>query len=192
MSNEQWQTNLLNINVWLRLLFMVLTSICMVIAWYLIGFVAVVQFLLVLITGKDDDNLRNFGQGVSKWAGQGLLFLTFNSDTKPYPFSEWPDIDATEPYIAPEAESSAEPNVQEPVITVPSEPVDDTAETGEELGGEAEVQLDDEVFDTEAASESAPETDIPAFVEDTSVNEQQGEPAEEGDDKGSDGKNEKA
>ena len=33
MSDTQWKTNLLNINVWFRLVFMALTTLCLVIAW---------------------------------------------------------------------------------------------------------------------------------------------------------------
>ena len=137
---------------------------------------------MVLITGKDNDNLRNFGQGVSKWVSQGLLFLTFNSETKPYPFSEWPETEATESYVAPEVEpkpaetqaqsepvADKESPAEAPIITEPAvaEPAGENSE-----GGEAEVQLDDDFTDS-----SKPESDIPSFTgdsEDPNVNKNTG------------------
>ena len=147
MSNEnqnQWQTNLLNVNVWLRLFFMVLTLFCLWVARILLWFVAIFQFLLVLFAGKDNDNLRNFGQGLSKWVQQCLLFVTFNSEEKPYPFNEWPTVEPTEPYSAPEVETSevkTEANREKPE----SQPEPTADPEPEYQGGEAEVELDDDV-----------------------------------------------
>lgn len=163
MSNKQLKPNLLNADTWLRLLFMVLTLICLFIARFLIWFVALFQFLSVLIAGRDNDNMRNFGQGVSKWAYQGLLFLTFNSEEKPYPFSEWPTVEETEPYVVASEEepentetSQAQPEERTPeqdatpVAQPPAESVDE--------GGEAEVQLDDDV--------PPADNDVPSFTHD--------------------------
>lgn len=102
MTEKQLKTNLLNIDVWIRLAFMVLFALLIVVARIIILVIAALQFLLVLITAKDNTNLRNLGQGISKWVYQGLLFLTFNTDAKPFPFDDWPDIDETEPYVAPQ------------------------------------------------------------------------------------------
>ncbi|MCV6603689.1 MAG: DUF4389 domain-containing protein [Porticoccaceae bacterium] len=155
MSNEnqnQWQTNLLNVNVWLRLLFMVFALICLWVARIILWVVVVFQFLLVLIAGHDNDNLRNFGQGLSKWVYQCLLFLTFNSEEKPFPFNEWPTVEPTEPYSAPEVESKPEPEAQaEPAPVAP----DVNPEPNYE-GGEAEVQLDDDPVDAD---------DVPSLTE---------------------------
>lgn len=99
MNDKPVTTNLLNPDIWIRLLYMALTLIFLFIARLLIWILTIFQFLLVLFFGRDNDNLRNFGQGVSKWAYQGLLFLTFNSEDKPFPFSDWPEVVATRPYI---------------------------------------------------------------------------------------------
>ncbi|MDM3869735.1 DUF4389 domain-containing protein [Porticoccus sp. W117] len=153
MSNEnqnQWQTNLLNVNVWLRLVFMLFAFICLWIARIILGVVVILQFLLVLIAGHDNDNLRNFGQGLSKWVHQCLLFVTFNSEEKPFPFNEWPTVEPTEPYQAPEVESKPEPQSQPEPAPADPEPTYE--------GGEAEVELDDEPV--------AAAGDVPSFTED--------------------------
>lgn len=94
MMEQQTKTNLLNVETWTRLLYMVVFGFLLVLARMVVWIVAVLQFLLVLITGKDNGNLRDLGQGTSKWTYQALLFLTFNSDDKPFPFSDWPEIDS--------------------------------------------------------------------------------------------------
>ena len=66
------------------------------------------QFLLVLVTGSDNENLRNLGQGLGKWVYQTVMFLTFNTDSKPFPFDEWPEVDPSEGYSVRSAEDIEE------------------------------------------------------------------------------------
>ncbi|MDX2349697.1 MAG: DUF4389 domain-containing protein [Porticoccus sp.] len=91
---QQTKTNLLNIETWVRLLYMLVFGLLSVVARMVIWIVAILQFLLVLVTGTGNDNLRDLGQGTSKWVYQTFLFLTFNSDDKPFPFSDWPEVEA--------------------------------------------------------------------------------------------------
>lgn len=97
MMEQKTKSNLLNTETWIRLLYMVVIGMLSVVARMVIWVVAVLQFLLVLITGSGNDNLRDLGQGTSKWTYQAFLFLTFNSDVKPYPFSDWPEVDLQQP-----------------------------------------------------------------------------------------------
>ena len=95
-ADKALKTNLLNADNWIRLLYMLLFGLLLTIARMVIWVVAIVQFLFVLISGEDNTNLRNLGQGVTRWVSQALLFLTFNSDEKPFPFSDWPDTELVE------------------------------------------------------------------------------------------------
>ncbi len=97
MMEQKTKSNLLNTETWIRLLYMVVIGVLSVVARMVIWVVAVLQFLLVLITGSGNDNLRDLGQGTSKWTYQAFLFLTFNSDVKPFPFSDWPEVDLQQP-----------------------------------------------------------------------------------------------
>lgn len=97
MMEQKTKTNLLNTETWIRLLYMVVIGVLSVLARMVIWVVAVLQFLLVLITGSGNDNLRDLGQGTSKWTYQAFLFLTFNSDEKPFPFSDWPERELQQP-----------------------------------------------------------------------------------------------
>ena len=85
---------LTNCNTWIRLAYMVLFGFLLMVARLVIAVVVVVQFLLVLVIGSDNENLRNLGQGLGKWVYQTVLFLTFNAEEKPFPFDEWPSTDS--------------------------------------------------------------------------------------------------
>ena len=90
--------SLTNVNTWIRLAYMVLFALLLMAARLLVSIVVVVQFALVLGFGRDNENLRNLGQGLGKWVYQAIMFLTFNSDDKPFPFDEWPVLDPSEGY----------------------------------------------------------------------------------------------
>ena len=90
--------SLTNVNTWIRLAYMVLFALLVMAARLLGSIVVIVQFALVLIFGRDNENLRNLGQGLGKWVYQAIMFLTFNSDDKPFPFDEWPDLEPSQGY----------------------------------------------------------------------------------------------
>lgn len=89
---------LTNCNTWIRFAYMLLFAVLLMAARLVITLVVIVQFLLVLFIGSDNQNLRNLGQGLAKWVYETVMFLTFNSEEKPFPFSEWPAIDESEGY----------------------------------------------------------------------------------------------
>lgn len=84
--------------IWIRFVYMLLFALLIVAARMVVGLVVVVQFLIALFTGADNSNLRELGQGIGKWIYQAIMFMTFNSEQKPFPFDEWPEVDATEGY----------------------------------------------------------------------------------------------
>ncbi|TNF08352.1 MAG: DUF4389 domain-containing protein [Gammaproteobacteria bacterium] len=102
--NEETKANLLNTGTWIRLLYMILFALLLVLARLVILAVAVLQFIFVLVTAKPNLPLLELGQGVAKWALQAFLFLTYNSDEKPYPFTDWPETQI----VAPEPVKAAE------------------------------------------------------------------------------------
>ena len=97
-----------NSNTWVRLAYMLLFTLLLMAARLVITLVVIVQFLLVLVTGSDNENLRNLGQGLGKWVYQTVMFLTFNTDSKPFPFDEWPEVDPSEGYSVRSAEDIEE------------------------------------------------------------------------------------
>lgn len=97
-----------NANTWIRLAYMMLFTLLLMAARLVVSIVVFVQFLLVLVTGSDNENLRNLGQGLGKWIYQTVMFLTFNTESKSFPFDEWPVIDPSEGYSVRSAEVVAE------------------------------------------------------------------------------------
>ena len=75
---------------WVRLLFMFLFAVVLCLLSYLIGALVLLQFILVLVTGKDNEKLRHFGNSCSVYIAHILKFLTYNSEKKPFPFDDWP------------------------------------------------------------------------------------------------------
>jgi hypothetical protein len=43
-----------------------------------------------LFTGATNARLREFGQSLAVFIYQIVLFVTFNSDERPFPFGPWP------------------------------------------------------------------------------------------------------
>lgn len=102
------KTHLTNPATWVRLGFMLVFALLLMAGRLVISIIAVMQFTLVLVTGSDNENLRNLGQGLGKWIYQALMFLTFNSEEKPFPFDEWPTIDPSEGYSVKSADDIEE------------------------------------------------------------------------------------
>ena len=53
-------------------------------------YIHVIQFLFTVFTGQVNDNLKIFGASLARYVYNCLLFVTYNSDDKPFPFGEWP------------------------------------------------------------------------------------------------------
>lgn len=84
-------------SIWMRALYMLLFVIIYSIAEILVAVVAVFQFLCVLITGSRNWQVLDFGQSLSTYVYEILLFETFNSERLPFPFADWPDGAPREP-----------------------------------------------------------------------------------------------
>ena len=88
--------SLSNTNTWTRLAYMVLFSLLLMAARLVVTLVVIVQFLLVLLAGRDNENLRNLGQGLGKWIYQTVMFLTFNTESKPFPLVKGQGVNLAE------------------------------------------------------------------------------------------------
>lgn len=90
MNNEQIKHNLTSGDHWLRLGFMVLFAILLEVVGIVMLATIVLQFLFSIISGGPNDNLRRLGSQVASYIYQILQFLIYNTEEKPFPFSEWP------------------------------------------------------------------------------------------------------
>ncbi|GAA5523728.1 hypothetical protein Maes01_00277 [Microbulbifer aestuariivivens] len=91
MDNEELKKNIASGSQWMRLLYMVLFFFLLEIAGLVLLAVVLLQFLFALFTGSANDNLRRLGDQLASYVYQALQFLIYNSEEKPFPFSEWPE-----------------------------------------------------------------------------------------------------
>jgi len=90
MIKEQLKNNLTSGSAWLRGFFMLLYTMIGMIALFIAVVVILFQFGSVLLTGKPNEPLFPFGKSLSTYISQILLYLTYNTETKPFPLSHWP------------------------------------------------------------------------------------------------------
>lgn len=103
--DKQLKENLLSSKHWMRFFYMVFFAVCMQVASMVMWVLVILQFLFALVSGSDNAQLRAFGQSLSTYIHQTLNFLTYNSEDKPFPFMDWPEVQAAHPVV-----DDAEPN----------------------------------------------------------------------------------
>lgn len=86
---QQLKENIKDTNQWIRIAQMALFVFILYFAMMVVGGVIMLQLLFALITGSDNQNLRQFAVALSHFINQILLFLTYNTDDKPFPFKGW-------------------------------------------------------------------------------------------------------
>lgn len=78
-------------SIWLRLFFMIVMVLLYSISRVVISAVVALQFFWVLFTGETNKRLGRFGQALATYTYQIILYLTFNTEERPFPFdSDWP------------------------------------------------------------------------------------------------------
>jgi hypothetical protein len=78
-------------SLWMRGLFMVLMALIYQLCGTLLFIVAVIQFLLALLSEGPNARLLSFGRSLASYLGQLTRFLSFASEEIPFPFSDWPE-----------------------------------------------------------------------------------------------------
>ncbi|TDJ33918.1 MAG: DUF4389 domain-containing protein [Gammaproteobacteria bacterium] len=89
INTEELKENISQRSTWLRLLYIILLAVIFTITEFIIGVVVVIQFGFVLLSGKTNDDLKQFGDALSRYVFDMLRYLTFNSDELVFPFAEW-------------------------------------------------------------------------------------------------------
>lgn len=72
---------------WMRLLYMVVFAIIGYVVYWLIVFLAAVQFGLTLLTGQPNANLKDFAGKLDAYLKGVTDFIGYAGDTVPFPFS---------------------------------------------------------------------------------------------------------
>lgn len=130
---EETRERLVDGSIWLRGLYMLFFAIAYNIAEVIIVLLAIFQFFAVLITGRVNEVLLQFGNNLSVYAFDIFQFVTFNSEDRPFPFSPWPD----------EAPGGSEWTNEPDVVEAEFKEInDDKTDAAEEGDGEDDEQED--------------------------------------------------
>ena len=91
-EESQLAKNLKSKSIWMRLLFMLVITFLYSVSRIIVGTVVVVQFFWVLFTGETNQKLQVFGKSLATYTNQIILYLTFNTEERPFPFDmDWPN-----------------------------------------------------------------------------------------------------
>ena len=77
-------------SIWMRGLLMILMALAYQLAGSLLFFVAMIQFVVVLINDTPNARLMSFGRSLGRYQGQVANFVSFASEELPFPFTDWP------------------------------------------------------------------------------------------------------
>lgn len=74
----------------MRILYVILFYVIFSFTDILLALIALVQSVAVLLGNEPLPSLQKFGASLGVYLKQISEFLSFSSDEKPYPFSDWP------------------------------------------------------------------------------------------------------
>lgn len=89
-TNDDIIQNLKNTAFWKRLLFMALFAVAYTVAKF--AACAVILFLIFsnLLTGNSNERALLLGRQLSAYIYHILLYLTYNTEERPFPLTDWP------------------------------------------------------------------------------------------------------
>ena len=86
---DELNNNLKQVSTWKRigfiLIFAVIAGVVRTLSWV----VVLLQIAAALITGNTNQHILGFGQKLAAYLYHIMLFMTFNTDQVPFPFSDW-------------------------------------------------------------------------------------------------------
>ena len=74
----------------MRILYMLLFAVVFWILCWTLAVATLVQLVLRLLSGRANAELSRLGAALGAYARQVIEFLTFVTETVPYPFAPWP------------------------------------------------------------------------------------------------------
>jgi|CXWL01.1.fsa_nt_gi hypothetical protein len=88
---EEIKQRLQKKEIWQRGLYILLFIAIGGFSKFLIINIMFFQYVTMVLTGKKNELLLGFSQNLSTYIYQIIVFLSFNSDQRPFPFSAWPN-----------------------------------------------------------------------------------------------------
>ncbi len=90
-ESPSFETNLKSRSTWLRALFMAIYCVLVSLLGLVGSVVVFLGFCWVLFTGRVNEDLKAVGQSIAAYIQEIVLYLTFNTELKPFPFgNKWP------------------------------------------------------------------------------------------------------
>jgi len=99
-QDEVWR-NVKAGDSWWRGLVMVLFVIIVEMLRFVVYALALVQWIYGLFTGRRLEPAVRFGASLGAYADQIVRYLSYVSDTKPFPFTDWPKVEPVPKESAP-------------------------------------------------------------------------------------------
>lgn len=85
--------NLTSEAFWLRLVFMLLNLVLVEISASVMVLLVVGQFLYRLFTGASHATILQFSNSLGRFILHSYRFLSYQTETKPFPFNDWPEAE---------------------------------------------------------------------------------------------------
>jgi hypothetical protein len=54
--------------------------------------IAITQYIYSWLTGEPNDKILHFTEGLAEYTKQLVSYVGFNTDEKPWPLGDWPDV----------------------------------------------------------------------------------------------------
>lgn len=156
-DNSDWVENLKTGETWVRGAFVVLFLLVLWFVRILLVLIAALQFAATLITGRPVARALPFGRSLSSYLQEIALFVTYNSDRRPWPWSIWPepgeepedgglepDDEEPEPEPKPRRSRPASPPMDDTGDEQPATPTVPEPDDGSEEGGGEETEPEDD------------------------------------------------
>lgn len=89
--SDELKENIKDQSTWIRGLYILMYAVIYSVTEIVIALVVIIQFLFVLMTRQVNEKLLALGANLSTYVYQILSYVTYNSDQRPFPFSDFPD-----------------------------------------------------------------------------------------------------
>jgi hypothetical protein len=76
----------------LRALYTILYLIIIRLISMVLFVIAITQYIYSWLTGEPNDKILHFTEGLAEYSKQLVSYVGFNTDEKPWPVGEWPDV----------------------------------------------------------------------------------------------------
>jgi hypothetical protein len=93
---EQINENLKKPSTWKRIVFIMLFAVIVGVVRVVLWGIILLQIGYTLLTGNSNKNILDLSKKLAAYLYHILLFLTFNTDDMPFPFSDWSSTEILE------------------------------------------------------------------------------------------------